>query len=87
MTTLGQTVLNQDFGIAEDASIAFDSFGRLSVVYALSNPYDSTNAIVVSESTDGINFSPPVRSPSIPHRSKLSIAGRSLRSRPAVDVT
>jgi hypothetical protein len=60
VTTLGRTVLNQDFGIAEDASVAFDSFGRLSVVYVLSNPYDSANAIVISESTDGMNFTLPV---------------------------
>ncbi len=57
--TLGKTVLNQNFYSAQDPSIAFDSRGRLSVVYTLSNVNDSANAIVLSESSDGINFNPP----------------------------
>src|SRR5262249_50772117 len=60
VTILGRGVLNQDFNSAQDASVAFDSSGRLSVVYTLSNPFDSANAIVISESTDGTNFNPPV---------------------------
>jgi Putative Ig domain len=58
-TALGLSVLGQDFGTAENPSLAFDSRGRLSVVYTLADPFDSANAIVISESSDGINFSPP----------------------------
>ena len=59
-TTLSRTVLNQNFVTAGNPSLAFDSLGRLSVAYTLANPFDSANAVVVSESTDGINFNPPM---------------------------
>ena len=58
-TTLSRSVLNQNFATAGNPSLAFDSHGRLSVVYTLANLFDSANAIVISESSDGINFSPP----------------------------
>jgi hypothetical protein len=44
---------------AQDPSVAFDSKGRLSVVYVLSNPNDASNAVVIAESTDGVHFNPP----------------------------
>src|SRR6267142_526113 len=40
-------------------AIAFDTLGRLSVVYTLSNLADSANAVVISESSDGVNWSSP----------------------------
>ncbi|HYR83112.1 MAG TPA: Ig domain-containing protein [Terriglobia bacterium] len=58
-TTLSRTVNNQDFFTAQNPSLAFDSHGRLSVAYTLANLNDSTNAVVISESSDGINFNPP----------------------------
>ncbi|HYR43714.1 MAG TPA: LamG-like jellyroll fold domain-containing protein, partial [Terriglobia bacterium] len=58
-TMLGRTLGNQTFFAAQNPSLAFDSLGRLSVVYTLSNLNDSSNAIVISESSDGINFNPP----------------------------
>ena len=57
--SLSRTVLNQTFFTAQTPSLAFDSFGRLSVVYTLSDLNDSANAIVLTESTDLLNFNPP----------------------------
>jgi hypothetical protein len=57
--SLSRTIGNQTFYEAQDPSVAFDSFGKLSVVYTVSNLNDSANAIVISESSDGINFTPP----------------------------
>ena len=57
--TLDATVEGTPFLIAQNPAIAFDSFGRLSVVYSVANLEDSQNAIVISESTDLIHFSPP----------------------------
>ena len=59
-TTLARSVLNQTFAAAAAPALAFDSHGRLSVVYVLANPFNAVNAIVISESSDGVNFSPPV---------------------------
>lgn len=58
-TVLSRSVLNQTFYTGEDPSVAYDSLGRLSVVYVLSNVDNSTNAVVISESNDGLSFSPP----------------------------
>src|SRR6266478_1909449 len=58
-TILSRTLGNQTFFGAQDPSLAFDSLGKLSVVYTLSNLNDSSSAIVISESSDGINFNPP----------------------------
>jgi putative Ig domain-containing protein len=58
-TTLGLKIGNQTFLAAQNPSLAYDSSGRLSVVYSLSNLSDSANAIVISESSDGITFTPP----------------------------
>jgi len=60
VTTLSRTVLNQNFVTAANPSLAFDSLGRLSVAYTLANPFDSANALVISESSDGVNFNPPM---------------------------
>ena len=57
--TLSQSILGQSFFSAQDPSLTFDSQGKLSAVYTLSNLNDSANAIVLSESVDGINFTPP----------------------------
>ena len=79
-TTLGRSVLNQNFGNAGNPALAFDSHGRLSVVYTLANQFDSSNAVVISESSDGINFSPP---------SAITFHGASdgvIDSRPAVAI-
>jgi len=56
---LSTTAGGQTFFVAQNPSLAFDSFGRLSVVYSVANLSNSSNAIVVSESTDLINFNPP----------------------------
>ncbi|HYR83881.1 MAG TPA: LamG-like jellyroll fold domain-containing protein [Terriglobia bacterium] len=58
-TILSRTLGNQTFFGAQDPGLAFDSLGKLSVVYTLSNLNDSSSAIVISESSDGINFNPP----------------------------
>jgi hypothetical protein len=58
-TTLDATVEDTPFFVAQNPNIAFDSFGRLSVVYSVANLEDAQNAIVISESTDLIHFSPP----------------------------
>jgi hypothetical protein len=58
-TTLSRSLGNQQFFIAHNPSLAFDSLGKLSVVYTLSNLNDSATAIVISESSDGVTFSPP----------------------------
>jgi len=58
-TTLSRTVNNQDFYTAQNPSLGFDSSGKLSVVYTLANLNDSANAVVISESSDGIHFNPP----------------------------
>ena len=58
-TTLSRSLGNQQFFAAHNPSLAFDSLGRLSVVYTLSNLNDSGNATVISESSDGVTFSPP----------------------------
>jgi hypothetical protein len=58
-TTLGATVQGQTYFVSYSPSVAFDSYGRLSVVYSLANLADSANAIVISESSDLVNFSPP----------------------------
>jgi hypothetical protein len=57
--TLSRSLGNQEFFAAQNPAIAFDTLGRLSVVYTLSNLADSANAVVISESSDGINWSPP----------------------------
>ena len=49
----------QNFDAAVNPSVAFDSLGHLSVVYTLSDGWGSENAVVISESSDGLNFSPP----------------------------
>src|SRR5205807_148885 len=56
---MSRTIGNQTFFQAQDPSMAFDSLGHLSVVYALSNLNDSTNAIAISESGDLVNFNTP----------------------------
>jgi len=58
-TTMSRSLGALTFFNAQDASVAFDSLGRLSVVYVLSNMDDAANATVVAESTDGVNFNPP----------------------------
>jgi len=57
---LSRALGNQEFLAAQNPAIAFDTLGRLSVVYTLSNLADSANALVISESSDGINWSPPI---------------------------
>jgi len=59
VTTLSRSFQNRVF-FAQNASLAFDSLGMLSVVYTLSDPADSTNALVIVESRDGISFTSPV---------------------------
>ena len=58
-SAMSRTVGNHTFFSAQDPSLAFDSLGHLSAVYAVSNLNDSSNAIVMSESSDLINFNPP----------------------------
>lgn len=58
-TELSRSLGGQSFFAANNPSIAFDSRGKLSVVYTLSNLEDSANAIVISDSQDGIQFSAP----------------------------
>lgn len=60
-TALSKTLGGQSFFSAQNPSVAFDSLGRLSVVYSLSSVSDATNALVISESSDGITFSPPAQ--------------------------
>ena len=59
VSTLSRSALNQNFDTAENPSLAFDSSGRLSIVYTLANLSDSSNAVVITESSDGISFSTP----------------------------
>ncbi|HYR45193.1 MAG TPA: Ig domain-containing protein [Terriglobia bacterium] len=56
---MSRTLGEQSFFAAHNPGLAFDSRGNLSVVYTLSNLNDAANAIVISESEDGIHFSPP----------------------------
>jgi hypothetical protein len=58
-TTISRSLGDLNFFNAQDPSLAFDSLGRLSVVYVLSNMNDAANATVITESTDGVNFNPP----------------------------
>jgi hypothetical protein len=58
-TTMSRSLGGVDFFNAQDPSLAFDSLGRLSVVYVLSNMNDNANAIALAESADGVNFNPP----------------------------
>jgi hypothetical protein len=57
--TMSRSANGLDFFNAQGPSIAYDSNGILSVVYVLSNLNDAANALVISESIDGINFNPP----------------------------
>src|ERR1051326_5263054 len=59
VSTLSRSVLNQNFDTAENPSLAFDSSGRLSIVYTLADISDASNAVVITESSDGISFGPP----------------------------
>ena len=56
---LSRSLGKQEFLVAQNPAIAFDTLGRLSVVYTLSNLADSANAVVISESSDGVNWSSP----------------------------
>jgi hypothetical protein len=58
-TRMSHSLGDVNFFNAQSPSIAFDKFGRLSVVYVLANMNDAANAVVISESVDGINFAPP----------------------------
>jgi len=58
-TTLSRSLGNRQFYTALNPSLAFDSLGHLSIVYSLSDLDDSANAIVITESSDGIDFPPP----------------------------
>ena len=59
VTALSRSFQDRVF-FAQNASLAFDSLGMLSVVYTLADPTDSTNALVIVESSDGVNFTSPV---------------------------
>src|SRR5262249_25773228 len=48
----------QSFDAAVNPSVAFDSMGRLSVVYTLADLSNTANAPVTSKSSNEINFSP-----------------------------
>jgi len=58
-TTMSRSVSGIDFFNAQNPSVEFDSKGRLSVVYSLSNMNDDANAIALAESIDDVNFNPP----------------------------
>jgi hypothetical protein len=51
--------LAENFTTAQNPSLAFDSRGKLSIVYTLSFQNQATNAVVISESTDLRNFVGP----------------------------
>jgi len=59
-TMMSRSLGDLSFFNAQDASLAFDWLGRLSVVYVVSNINDAANATVITESTDGVNFNPPL---------------------------
>jgi hypothetical protein len=79
-TTMSRSLGDLNFFNAQDPSLAFESLGRLSVVYVLSNMNDAANAIVISESTDGIHFNPPFAISL--HQSEESV----IDSRPAIAI-
>jgi hypothetical protein len=58
-TTMSRSLGDITFSNAQSPSLAFDWLGRLSVVYVLSNMNDARNAVVITESSDGVYFSSP----------------------------
>lgn len=79
-TTMSRSAGGQQFYSAQNPSLAFDSQGKLSVVYTVANLGDSANAVVITESTDGINFGSPVVI------SSRSAADKIVDSRPVIAI-